>query len=89
MQKITKHLDIEKESRIIEMAWEDRTTFEAIQKECGLDESAVMRLMKKRLKRTSYLLWRERLKTRSSKHEHLRVYKITRAFAYGQYKFKK
>lgn len=89
MKKLTDTFDIEKQSRIIEMAWEDRTTFEAIKAEFGIDEPSIMKLMKKWLKRSSYLLWRERVKTRSSKHERLRVSKITRAFAYSQYKFKK
>jgi uncharacterized protein (TIGR03643 family) len=77
------------QSRIIEMAWEDRTTFEAIKEQFGLDESSLMKLMKKWLKRPSYLLWRERVKTRSMKHEQLRAPKATRAFAYAQYKHKK
>ena len=87
--KKTDIFDIEKQSRIIEMAWEDRTTFEAIKAEFALDESSIMRLMKKWLKRSSYLLWRERVNTRSSKHQRLRTVKTTRAFAYAQYKFKK
>jgi uncharacterized protein (TIGR03643 family) len=89
MKKTPNTFDIEKQSRIIEMAWEDRTTFEAIKAEYSLDESSLMKLMKKWLKRPSYLLWRKRVKTRSSKHESLRVSKTTRAFAYSQYKFKK
>lgn len=89
MKKIPDTFCAEKQSRIIEMAWEDRTTFEAIQAEYSLDESSLMKLMKKWLKRSSYLLWRERVKTRSSKHESLRSSKTTRAYAYSQYKFKK
>jgi uncharacterized protein (TIGR03643 family) len=89
MKRIPNTFDLEKQSRIIEMAWEDRTTFEAIKAEYGLDESSLMKVMKKWLKRPSYLLWRERVKTRSSKHESLRTSRTTRAFAYSQYKFKK
>ena len=88
MKKSANTFDLEKQSRIIEMAWEDRTTFEAIKAESGLDESSLMKLMKKWLKRPSYLLWRKRVKTRSSKHEQLRSSKATRAFAYSQYKHK-
>ena len=89
MKKIVDHFDAEIKSRIIEMAWEDRTTFEAIKVQFSLDESCLMKLMKKWLKRPSYLLWRERVKTRSMKHEQLRPSKATREFAYAQYKHKK
>ena len=89
MKKIVDHFDAEIKSRIIEMAWEDRTTFEAIKVQFSLDESSLMKLMKKWLKRPSYLLWRERVKTKSMKHEQLRPSKATRAFAYAQYKHKK
>ena len=47
-------------SRIIEMAWEDRTPFEAIQREFGLNESAVIRLMRQNMKLSSFKLWRDR-----------------------------
>ena len=89
MKKIVDQFDPEIKSRIIEMAWEDRTTFEAIKAQFSLDESSLMMLMKKWLKGPSYLLWRERVKTRSMKHEQLRPSKATRAFAYAQYKHKK
>lgn len=73
-------------SRIIEMAWEDRTTFESIKILYGLDEPALMRLMKASLKLASYKLWRKRVKSKSSKHEKLRVAKVTRAYCPTQYK---
>lgn len=89
MKKISDQFDAERKSRIIEMAWEDRATFEAIMAQFGLDESSLMKLMKKWLKKPSYSLWRERVKSRSMKHAHLRASKATRAFAYSQYKHKK
>ena len=89
MKKLENQFEAEIKSRIIEMAWEDRTTFEAIKAQFSLDESSLMKLMRKWLKRPSYLLWRERVKTRSMKHEQLRASKATRAFAYAQYKHKK
>ncbi len=49
-------------SRIIEMAWEDRTPFEAILSNYGLDESALMKIMRANLKFSSYKLWRKRVK---------------------------
>ena len=47
--------------RIIEMAWEDRTPFDAIKFQFGLSEAEVKALMKKELKFSSYKLWRERV----------------------------
>ena len=55
-------------NRIIEMAWEDRTPFEAIQLQFGLNESAVKALMKKKLKFSSYKLWRKRVERSRTKH---------------------
>ncbi len=73
-------------SRIIEMAWEDKTTFDAIERLYGLDESALMKLMKEWLKFGSYKLWRKRVKVKSCKHMQLRTVKITRAYSPTQYK---
>ncbi|MGC8750519.1 TIGR03643 family protein [Hydrotalea sp.] len=55
--------------RIIEMAWEDRTPFEAIKYQFGLDEKAVIQLMRKELKRSSFNLWRKRVNSGIS-HKH-------------------
>ena len=54
------------------MAWEDRTPFEAIQAQFGLDESAVVELMRAQLKPSSFRLWRKRMKGRITKHAALR-----------------
>ncbi|MEQ8325315.1 MAG: TIGR03643 family protein [Cytophagales bacterium] len=55
--------------RIIEMAWEDRTPFEAILHQFGLTEAAVITLMRKELKPNSFKLWRKRVNSGvSSKH---------------------
>ena len=59
-------------SRVIEMAWEDRTPFEAIETQFGLDESAVIALMRRQLKPGSFRLWRCRVQGRASKHAALR-----------------
>ena len=59
-------------SRIIEMAWEDRTPFEAIQAQFGLNESAVVDLMRAQLKPSSFRMWRKRMKGRVTKHAALR-----------------
>jgi uncharacterized protein (TIGR03643 family) len=54
--------------RIIEMAWEDRTPFDAIQFQFGINEAAVKELMKKNLKMSSYKLWRKRVHNCNTKH---------------------
>ena len=54
--------------RVIEMAWEDRTPFDAIAIQFGLNESAVIALMRKHLKRSSFALWRKRVAGRATKH---------------------
>jgi len=54
--------------RIIEMAWEDRTPFDAIKFQFGLSEAAVKALMKKELKFSSYKLWRKRVENCKTKH---------------------
>ena len=55
-------------SRIIEMAWEDRTPFDAILDAYGLSEREVKALMKSQLKLSSYRLWRKRVTGRKTKH---------------------
>jgi uncharacterized protein (TIGR03643 family) len=73
-------------SRIIEMAWEDRTPFEAIETLFGLNESAVIRLMRKEMKHRSFLMWRERVSGRKTKHLALRSSDVTRSHCSRQYK---
>ncbi|MBT8537060.1 TIGR03643 family protein [Polynucleobacter paneuropaeus] len=75
-------------SRVIEMAWEDRTPFDAIEKSFGLSESAVIALMRKSLKRASFKIWRERVSGRATKHQALRSKLVTRAYCPTQYKQK-
>jgi uncharacterized protein (TIGR03643 family) len=54
--------------RIIEMAWEDRTPFEAIEFQFGLKENDVRKLMRTHMKQSSFKMWRERVKGRKTKH---------------------
>ena len=54
--------------RVIEMAWEDRTTFEAIEFQFGLSEAAVIALMRSQLKSGSFCAWRKRVTGRRTKH---------------------
>ena len=66
-------------NRIIEMAWEDRTPFEAIKFQFGLAESEVIKLMRKSLKRRSFNLWRKRVNSGvSQKHLKKRNPEISR-----------
>jgi uncharacterized protein (TIGR03643 family) len=74
------------QSRIIEMAWEDRTPFEAIKKQFGLSEGEVIRLMRQSLKPSSFKLWRERVSGRNTKHTRLRSKEVTRGYCPTQYK---
>ena len=60
-------------SRIVEMAWEDRTTFEAIQTQFGLNESAVVALMRGHMTASSFRMWRKRMRGRVTKHAALRL----------------
>ena len=73
-------------SRIIEMAWEDRTPFEAIEKLYGLGEPELRKLMRRELKSSSFRLWRERVSGRKTKHLQLRSPDINRGYCPTQYK---
>ena len=54
--------------RILEMAWEDRTPFEAIEHQFGIKEAQVRKIMRSEMKRTSFTMWRERVSSRKTKH---------------------
>ena len=60
-------LQISDIDRIIEMAWEERTTFTDIKNQYGIYEKDVIAIMKKNLKRSSFLLWRQRVRGRKTK----------------------
>lgn len=64
--------------RIIEMAWEDRTSFEAIEIQFGLKEKNVIDLMRKEMKASSFKMWRKRTNGRSTKHAALRGDEVNR-----------
>jgi uncharacterized protein (TIGR03643 family) len=61
-------LDSETIDRILEMAWEDRTTFEAIALQFGLPEPQVIALMRREMKASSFRMWRKRVSGRKTKH---------------------
>tara|TARA_B100000214_G_C23652162_1_gene483443 strand:+ start:361 stop:606 length:246 start_codon:yes stop_codon:yes gene_type:complete len=65
---ISKELNIEEIDRIIEMAWEDRTPFEAIYFQFNLKEKEVIQLMRESLKSSSFKMWRKRVSGRKLKY---------------------
>jgi uncharacterized protein (TIGR03643 family) len=73
-------------SRVIEMAWEDRTPFEAIEQNYGLAEKDVIALMRRELKPGSFRLWRKRVSGRVTKHRALRPEGVSRGYCPTQYK---
>ncbi|HMV10387.1 MAG TPA: TIGR03643 family protein [Cyclobacteriaceae bacterium] len=72
------HLLPEDIDRIIQMAWEDRTPFEAIEIQFGLSEKEVIELMRANMKSTSFTMWRKRMKGRVTKHQELREREMKR-----------
>lgn len=66
--------------RIIEMAWEDRTPFDAITFQFGIKEQEVIALMRKEMKASSFKLWRKRVQGRAAKH--------AKVFAQSDFRFK-
>ena len=65
-------------SRVIEMAWEDRTPFEAIELQYGLNEAAVIALMRSQTKASSFRMWRARMHGRTTKHLKIRSAAVSR-----------
>jgi len=57
--------------RVIEMAWEDRTPFDAIKFQFGIGEQEVIELMRNKIKKSSFKLWRARVQGRITKHAKL------------------
>lgn len=79
-------LSEEEVSRVVEMAWEDRTPFEAIKLQFGLNESQTIELMRTHMKASSFRMWRERVAGRKTKHLKLRGFVRTKAYAPAHYK---
>jgi len=66
--------------RVIEMAWEDRTPFEAIKAQFGMSEQDVIQLMRREMKAGSFRMWRARVQGRATKH------RAKRGFVEGPHK---
>jgi len=64
--------------RIIQMAWEDRTPFEAIERQFGLKEKDVIKFMRKNSIASSFRMWRKRMTSRKTKHASLRDNHVSR-----------
>lgn len=69
-----KELTIREIDRVIEMAWEDRTPFDAILFQFGLKEQEVINLMRREMKPSSFRMWRARVQGRKTKHLKKRAY---------------
>ncbi len=81
-------LEYSDKSRVIEMAWEDRTPFEAIEILYGLTEPQVIRLMRQELKTKTFKNWRSRVSGRKTKHLSKRSEAVSRSHCMSQYKVK-
>lgn len=75
----SKTLTVDEVSRVIEMAWEDRTPFEAIEASFGLNEGQVIELMRREMKSSSFKMWRARVSGRKTKHS------VRRGFSVGRH----
>jgi uncharacterized protein (TIGR03643 family) len=64
--------------RIIEMAWEDRTPFEAIEFQFGITEKEVIEIMRNNMKLSSFKMWRKRMAGRKTKHLLIRMSGVNR-----------
>ncbi|WAL59183.1 TIGR03643 family protein [Thermocoleostomius sinensis] len=71
-------LDSSTIDRVIEMAWEDRTPFEAINFQFGLSEEQVILLMRREMKPSSFRMWRKRVAGRKTKHRQQRAFVVGR-----------
>jgi uncharacterized protein (TIGR03643 family) len=73
-----KNFSVEDISRIVEMAWEDKTPFEAIEIQLGLKENEVREIMRREMKSSSFKMWRERVSGRKTKHLFMRSREVNR-----------
>ena len=75
-------------SRVIEMAWEDRTPFDAIEAQFNVTHDEVVKIMRENLAKNSFNLWRKRVRGRKTKHSGLRDFKVGRHHSHDQNKHK-
>jgi len=77
-EKKQTELSLREIDRIIEMAWEDRTAFDAIEFQFGLPERQVIELMRQQMKPSSFRMWRKRVSGRKTKHQRKRSFESGR-----------
>ena len=65
---------------LIGMAWSDKVSFEEIEKKTGVSEKEVINIMRKALKKSSYILWRKRVRGRRSKHRKLTKFRLLNTY---------
>jgi len=68
--------NIKKSKDLVEMAWSDKISFEEIKKKTGISEKNVIKIMRKTLKKSSYILWRKRVRGRPAKHRKLTKFRL-------------
>ena len=85
-ENFKKELSESEVSRVVEMAWEDRTPFEVIEATFGLSEPETIKLMRRTMKPSSFRLWRKRVTGRVTKHRKLRGFDVGRGYCPTQYK---
>lgn len=85
---IFSQLPLHDQSRVIEMAWEDRTPFEAIELQFGFGEKELIRIMQHQLKTASFRNWRIRVRGRATKHSAFRDPNVLRGYCKTQYKIR-
>ena len=76
--RVNESLSVSDIDRIIQMAWEDRTSFEVIRTQFGLTPGEVIAVMRRELKPSSFRLWRARTNGRKTKHVALRGFEVGR-----------
>lgn len=81
----SKNLSTADKSRIIEMAWEDRTPFDAIEFQFGLNEEETIEFMRSEMKPSSFRMWRKRVSGRTTKHRKKRKDEVKRFVSPNQY----
>jgi len=86
VKNFSKELSESEVSRVVEMAWEDRTPFEVIEATFGLSEPETIKLMRRTMKPSSFRLWRKRVSGRVTKHRKLRGFDVGRGYCPTQYK---
>ncbi len=81
-----KQFNTDETSRIIEMAWEDRTPFEAIERLFGVSEPEVIEIMRRNIKRKTFNNWRARVSGRKTNHLTLRSPDVSSGYCATHYK---